>query len=621
MDSKAKAILYSSLTLRDLFTLLIKGDDDCDVFWDPYRDDLTCLQILLVFFFGRSKAAKLISLLGALLGLRVKDVPHGISVQDYHRIQIMSENETTELLEGYLNNHDFEVDSCSAEFVQDNDCQSALHIKRIGLLLGPIIENIKVLKAIGYEEIILVISINAFPESLVKNISENYEVHIQPEKKTTNITNLFLLSGFCIQKILSLFARIIKRPRNVLRAKDFSKCIAVEFVDPNNANGNPTEPNYYDSLSNGEYRTISYVRSMELRNNGPRKKFLDSGLDVVFLCDLPLDFRDVKNFVRLMKSLLKRNLGGRYSIKKSLRDLDDVINLIELQAFMRIFKPSLHSYHILPNGNTTTRFDSPLITDVCRMYKCKSISYQSRVMYRKKMYYYFEVFDVFFFWGQLWLEEYSHPQFIVDSRILGFLGKCSEPERDYEKGEKKSVAIFTSDLDKYHPQHYTLDYTKMFLSDVFSALSDWNNSNHVIQYKAILKPKDPSHWSIIQGLFEQSGFLSGLNLVIEVNQHERHDLDRTISMADRVISIGYTTPGLLALFSGKHSLFYSPYIDIYNEIFDSHASGIVGHSKLDVVDFLDGKTKVTNKIKEGLLGKPSLDAQKEIISAIVELVS
>ena len=240
---------------------------------------------------------------------------------------------------------------------------------------------------------------------------------------------------------------------------------------------------------------------------------------------------------------------------------------------------------------------------ILKIFKCLSLSYQSRLQYRHKLYYYFEVFDRFYYWGSAWGKTYSYPQFIRDSVYLGYLGE----NLDYEifrtsEAPTNQITVFLSDIDTEHPLHYTLNYTKKFLTHVFEAVSNFNK-NSMKKLTILLKPKDPDHWKMLldSGLLADALDDKYLNVIPRLDA--RHSITESLVTADKVISIGFTTPGIDALAMGIPSIYFTPYKRIYNDIFDDPGSPIVATDSYTLTRFLSGDIHIDEDFRCSIIGE------------------
>jgi hypothetical protein len=98
------------------------------------------------------------------------------------------------------------------------------------------------------------------------------------------------------------------------------------------------------------------------------------------------------------------------------------------------------------------------------------------------------------------------------------------------------------------------------------------------------------------------------NVTLKIDDSKKFDVQSSISRADRIISIGFTTPGFDALCQGKQSIFFTPYKGVYNEIFNSR-SPLVANTIEDLKTFLSQGIDYDDfdKQKESVLGVSKSD--------------
>ncbi|MEC8458237.1 MAG: hypothetical protein VXY91_02360 [Bacteroidota bacterium] len=549
-------------------------------------------------------------------------VPHGDIIDDYHAIQIKSERETTQHLTKDYKKFGLKSDSFYRKLGVDEYCVRALDLERSGLILGSLVENLKVLSALGFESTQVLTCRDETPYQLVKDILDCNSAKLRTRIWRLNLIAIISAITFFSAKILSFLARTILFA-NVKKANQVTTGhIAVEFVDPSCSSGRATEPNFLSQIGIDGDKLVAYVRSSQAARNGPKKNFvLPQPIPIVFLDELPLSAHCLKIFLLSGMSLLGNVIHNRCSFRRFVFDLRDLINWAEFTSFLGIYRPSVHVYNTIPNGKANTRVDSGIYTGACRNAKCLSLSYQSRLQYRHKLYYYFKVFDKFYYWGSAWGKTYSYPQFIRDSVYLGYLGE----NLDYQicrtsENPTNQITVFLSDIDTEHPLHYTLNYTIKFLTQVFEAVSNFNK-NSMKKFTILLKPKDPGHWKMLldSGLLADS--LDDKYLDVIPRLDARHSITDSLVTADKVISIGFTTPGIDALAMGIPSIYFTPYKGIYNDIFDDPESPIVATDSHTLIRFLNGDLHIDEDFRCSIIGEEPARSRQLLKHELKEMIS
>lgn len=209
----------------------------------------------------------------------------------------------------------------------------------------------------------------------------------------------------------------------------------------------------------------------------------------------------------------------------------------------------LHS----PNGDTSWRTDTAIITGLCRGAGARCVGLQTRVLYAVHYEFAFECYDRRLIWGPAWLNGMEQVQrFTGEHVIVGcFYADAHRghdvPGRSSGQPLSNSVVIFTGDVAG---SHYTLDYNVSFLQACLDAAA-----RHP-EFEFVVKAKDPEHIS----LFTARTALAG-RLAAAANFHfasrERHDYAALMQGARAVLAIGFTSPGTEALLLGKPALYYT----------------------------------------------------------------
>ena len=92
-------------------------------------------------------------------------------------------------------------------------------------------------------------------------------------------------------------------------------------------------------------------------------------------------------------------------------------------------------------------------------------------------------------------------------------------------------------------------------------------------------------------------------------------------MADKVISIGFTTPGIDALSMNIPSIYFTPYTGIYNNIFDDPGSPLVANNRESLLRFLREEVEVNESFRCSILGDHSNRTEEYFVSELGKLLS
>jgi len=631
----AGCVVFNRMSLSVLIRATIlsiisrKKISQVEFYWDPYSKNVGIFSSLFILQFGRERAGRIVAKLFRLLGVRLLPVPHGDRIEHYHKIQLNSEVKTRDYVRDYYHSQEFRNSPFYECLRIDRESTSSMTLKDLGYCVQPLIENILVLRALGYESITLAIENCSLPAAFLELICERENVNVRfwrgPEVVLVALTMIVVT----FLNVLSLVPRLFKPNESHPAASNDVSVMAVEYVDHHCAKGRSTEPNY---LSNHGYPSdslVAYVRRDQLRRVGTPEKFvLAGGEKVVFLGDVKISIRELLSAIALYFCLLKFVAFSRRSLALTRKLLAEISLHIDLNAFLRSYKPDGHFYNTIPNGNAATRYDSGIVTGLCRRHSVCSMTYQSRVYYRENVYYFFDSFDEHFMWGDAWVEAYQAPQFVRKFSVLGSEGLDSydaegilnaEDILDIDKNTSKQyLAVFTSDIDSFHPLHYTWDYTKCFMLVLLEAVGTIRLDTGEPAYVILLKPKVPQHLKLLLGDEEILAKIVDLNLEMEVVAKKRHDTESVVNFADKVISIGFTTPGFDALGKGKPSVYFTPYQGIYNSIFDTDDTPLVAHNLEGLKDFLSGKKTVDDDLLDSVLYRSNEPTGPRLVSTILK---
>ena len=606
----AKCLLICRLSFRTLIGECFKSSAQRrTLFWDPYSKELDFFSSVMFLVFPRDLVSATYSSFLRLFGVTLLPVPHADQVENYHVLQLKAENETRLLLAAYFNHSKFDVISRYKNFNFDQHCLSSMTLQQLGVTLYCLIENIKVLKTIGFATITVEVHKRTYPRALCEIFMREYSIILENSKDS-----FFPFSGFAVflfftwvclkDYVVDIYKRIIFKIVPKPKIGSENPLIAVEFVDPLLFSGSPTEPNYIVKHGYSEEAVVFYSRTTQFKDLWKGAYSYKKTRGHINPIHLPSGSRGLKIQAKLFFDLLKGTLDGSISVTTLKRDLGLVSTYKDLESLFTFLPIRAHLYNIIPNGRVSTRFDSGLVTGVCRRFEVRSLSYQSRVMYRHNLYYHFNVFDIFFFWGSAWAEEYKIDQFIEKYEIIGNVNNFSEflssgINKSLPKRNADSIAIFPSDINSKIAYHYTEDYTEKFLSSCFEAIYEFQKFENKI-FKVYIKFKEESHKIWFYQNTKLNNIINQHNLFIEVDDSKKYDVQHLICSVNKVIAIGFTTPGFDAMCLGKSSIFFTPYTGVYNGIFNDK-SPLVANTVGDLLLFLSkGVDRNASEIQRGV---------------------
>jgi len=216
-------------------------------------------------------------------------------------------------------------------------------------------------------------------------------------------------------------------------------------------------------------------------------------------------------------------------------------------------------YLTIPNGHSGLRFNSGIITSLCRKSGIRSIGIQTRVVYSKNYEYAFDCFDLYFAWGKVWFEMLgSGSRFIRDHIVTGctYLDYLSSASEAYKKKQtaaaptrRLQVCIFPSDISPRH--HYSLNYVISFMVNC-ARLAIYNPD---IEF--VVKNKEPQYTATIRNSESFMKIYGQIKDNFRFEDSPRYDYIELLCSSDIIIAIGFTTPGFEAMLLNKRVIYYS----------------------------------------------------------------
>ena len=229
----------------------------------------------------------------------------------------------------------------------------------------------------------------------MKKLKKKFRVDVIEEKSFN-----FL---FIVVAIIAVLVFLIRNLKNVFDTRKIfgidqsvksGNHITVEAVDPEYFGVGMTEPFFFDGFATPFERVSPYVRRNQeflFEPGSPTFK------DLVFISNSPVFFLDFLIATRTCFWASGAGFLGSLSLKEFLNALDLIQLFLDFSGHIKTSRCVAHVYNTLPNGSGSTRYDSGLITGVCRNNGVKSISYQSRIMYLRSIVYSFDHSTSFLF--------------------------------------------------------------------------------------------------------------------------------------------------------------------------------------------------------------------------------
>ena len=378
----------------------------------------------------------------------------------------------------------------------------------------------------------------------------------------------FTISFLPVLFIVSL-TYIIKRGvvlRKIVKKKHYK--IITEFIDPEKfSNNTPYDADYWI-----DGKTVKAEDVLFFLTGQQRKVLVRNGYNIKNLLENAsyrgYEIKNLDNFAYPLEIIKKTHLIILSLLKCFACDgtlLSGNIFLKAWSEYMNFFPLFAHChaenfiYLTFPNGRTGLRYNSGIVTGLCRSCGILSVGCQTRAVHSKNYEYSFDCFDVHLAWGKIWYEMLGEGMRFIDKVIivgciyLDYLLPAYRESRDRltEKAHqgKLKVCIFPTDIDPKH--HYTLNYALSFMKSCARLAIAHRDIRFVI------KSKEPEYTKII---LRDSEFM---NLYIKAKDNfmfldrPRYDYADLLFSRDIFIAVGFTTPGMEALLLGKRAIYYN----------------------------------------------------------------
>lgn len=402
--------------------------------------------------------------------------------------------------------------------------------------------------------------------------------------------------------------------------KRYSFC--SEFIDPNRVGQSIFDIDFFiDNKTIFKNDALFYITSNQLKilkKRGFNKVFLqefaeEKGINLIFLNQLPLTIKFVyhvcKIYFRIFFSLFK------YKSSIILNLLPVILQDYLMYSPLFLHYTAKHHLHYQnPNGEAKLKWDSAIITGLCRINNTHSNGFQTRVLHTPVYEFYFDCYDTYFSWGEAWSKLIA-PSFTNFAKVIHSGILYMQPIEKSSKGIKEnlflsktdgknfhsySVIIFPTELVQNNSVFTGSFYTKKCIIDFMVECAMLAKSHPHIMFRC--KPKDIADIvsfmndrrfrEIYETLPNNFCFLElGRTNYIEV-----------LLESDIALSIGFTSPGIDALMYGKRSIYYSDFRNA-GQVFKTIPNFVVDNP--EDLKSLFGKL-ISSNLEWGKLPKTSL---------------
>jgi hypothetical protein len=338
--------------------------------------------------------------------------------------------------------------------------------------------------------------------------------------------------------------------------------LAIEFIESSMLKGRPVDSNYLEDGSRIHRDDILYFLTREqarllTRNGADFEEMLaaarSEGFQVVKTWQLKYSWSTMRFvFGKLPKLLVSfARLGAPCLARTYWRAWSDFLTYAPLFDTYQL-RNFLHTQN--PNGCTGGRFDSAIITSLCRRFGARSVGYQNRCIYDSVYEDSFDCYDVYLAWGEAWREVLGDGNKFIDKMAyVGCLhneGLVTSEARRHRPDQPIVVSIFTGD---FGGNLFTRTVTTNLVETCIRLAKKYPGCRFQVKMKNLAAADamlaDDAMRLKCQEVSENFQFL----------RLPTHDCAATIIESDIVIASAWTTPGSDALILGKRVIFYSEF--------------------------------------------------------------
>lgn len=334
--------------------------------------------------------------------------------------------------------------------------------------------------------------------------------------------------------------------------------VAIEMIESGRLGGGPFDTNYVEDGRLIRREDVVYFFTKE-QSRTLRKSGIDpsaelstarrAGFNVADLRRAPLDAESRATLRRLATTILARRrmrgagcLGFTYC-----RAWNDVRSWLGLFS---AYRPAnvLHTQN--PNGCAGGRFDSAVLTGLCRMLGMRSVGYQNRTTYDTVCEDCFDCYDSYLAWGERWRTILGAGNRFTGQLVpVGCIDNEGRPATSsLSNAPAHVVTIFTTELEGNLFAH-------LGVIELLRACVQLARDNPSCRFR--VKMKDPHHVDTVLADSEMRSAFESVARNVEFLRLKRHNVASAIAESDIVVASAWTTPGSDALLMEKRVLFFN----------------------------------------------------------------
>jgi hypothetical protein len=474
---------------------------------------------------------------------------------DYANIEADAFTLTTEMLNRYRNG---EVESrAGVAGILEKESGLCYRCRLLGPRIRPITLALLALKARGIALDRGIIRGPDIPERVALLLGEALGIPVERVARTPDV----LVFPACVLALGPVLESLFWPPSAELPEAG-TVTFLHEFSDPNLRPDCATAPRFVMAGEDPRH-FLFYVRHEGRNPLGiPRARWKAALPNVVFLGDFTFRQRGARRaYLTRLIGLFVQGLRGELSGSLLLIEARQLRRFAAVDYLFDRVRPKVSLHASLPNGNGSFRFDSGIFTALARRYGTCSVGYQTRCTHLINFEELFESYDLWCAWGAAWVATAREYGAIAETAVIGDInldeirdGLPAIRAAPAAQSAEHNVVVFLASA--VGNDHYTREYHHQLLVATIEAAARAAEQRSET-YKVWIKVKDIQDSDYYESHAELQTLAHARNITLTCLRAARFDVMGPIRLADAVISVGFTTPGLDALLIGKPSVYFT----------------------------------------------------------------
>ncbi|MDP3181676.1 MAG: hypothetical protein Q8M54_02520 [Desulfobaccales bacterium] len=516
----------------------------------------------------RISQEKLAGFLSSCLGLAIHKIKHGNEVPSYRDLHLKSQEVTATIIEQLIPSLKKSKWVQEMEKLLGMNPALAYAAKQTGeeQIFRQLVPLVSCYWSLEEKPAYLVAWDHHWPKEWGGVIKNNlpdlsFEFFVWPTPYLA-VANFFWVIASLPRFMAITLCYLLRRGVVIKKVKKPHYKIITEFVDPLRLNKTPYDVDFWVDGQNFQAKDIFFFLTREqerIINRGgyDLKKVFASvkgkGYEIRRLDDFAYPLEILKKAWVAALGLLKNiaKVENLFLAKTFLKAWSEFLNFYPLFAHTQ---SDNFIYLTFPNGQTGLRYNSGIVTGLCRNFGIRSVGYQTRAIHSRNYEYCFDCFDLYLAWGPAWYEMQGEGmQFIDKVAFVGcpYLDYPQSGYRPTDQTKKLQVCIFPSDINLSGKHHYTLNYALTFMKICAGLAISHQDINFVI------KNKEPIYTQIIMSNKEFADLYLKTKNNFKFLDRARHEYFDLLLSSDIIIAMGFTTPGTEGLLLGKRTIYYN----------------------------------------------------------------